>query len=86
MKTDKKNLSWIAPPICAGQIVEVAYALDLDRERLWRRRTDRSDGSVSLEWVSYCDIPEDAFEALDPVNEEPQIDGALWQEVEVARG
>lgn len=65
--------SWIVPPACAGQIVEVAYGSDYDG-LLYRRITDRSDGSIG-----YAVADADDVATWDPANEEPS--DIEWTEV-----
>lgn len=42
---DRNRLWWIVSPVCQGQIVEVAYAFDM-QGGLYRRTHDRSSGEV----------------------------------------
>lgn len=68
------ELTWHVPPRCQGQIVEYAYAVDGDREVLWERVTDCSDGSVSYSYADLADVDGD----VEPWNEMPEVDEGDW--------
>lgn len=70
-KIEAKQLSWIVPPVCQGQIVEVSYACD--RNGAYRRSYDRSDRSTSYAFCAIEDCP-DALCDFDPANAEPDYD------------
>lgn len=62
---------WLVPPECAGQIVEVAYGDSCDGT-LWRRVTDRSDGTVSYGCADATDCGcQDECDCWSPQNSEP---------------
>jgi hypothetical protein len=72
-------MTWIVPPECQGQIVEVAYATSCDG-LLWRRVTDRSDRSVTYEVASAdsCGCEKECA-CFSPQNAEPC--GFDWEPV-----
>jgi hypothetical protein len=64
-------MKWICPPACQGQIVVVEYASGLDG-MLYRRITDRSDGSVEYACAEAGDCGcEDECSCFEPWNFEP---------------
>lgn len=67
-------LTWHVPPVCAGQIVETAYAVAPGTDRVYRRCTDSSDGSVD---IAVAEIPGD----VEPWQAEPQA--STWTPVVV---
>ena len=71
--------SWIVPPECQGQIVEVAYGSQCDGT-YYRRTSDRSDGSVTYAVADASDCGCDReCECFDPTNREPKA--FVWTEV-----
>jgi len=67
-----RGASWIVPPRCQGQIVEVAYlATVLNGGTVVRRISDRSERTVRYERADGSDL------ALEPWNDEPQ--GLDWE-------
>jgi hypothetical protein len=62
---------WHTPQRCAGQIVEYAYGLDVERQIIIVRRCDRSDGSIML--TSFA-VPDDWADAeWPPLVEAPPL-------------
>ncbi len=73
-------VSYVVPPVCQGQTVEVAYGADWEERIVVRRTHDRSDGRVSYEWASAEGIADE--EQWEPWNHPPQLRaGAEWREV-----
>lgn len=70
-----EGLAWVVPPVCQGQIVEVAYASDRECS-LYRRTFDRSDRTTSYERADLDDL-EGEFE---PWNGEPDVVG--WESMD----
>lgn len=70
---------WHVPPARQGQTVEIAYGTD-DSGRGYRRRTDRSDGSVSYAWCDLSDCGcESECDHWDPANTVPSA--YQWSEI-----
>ena len=70
------KLTWIVPPECGGQIVEVAYATD-SADWALRRTADRSDRSVTYERAPLEDLEGE----WEPWNGAPDLD--VWEPCEV---
>jgi hypothetical protein len=53
-KAELKELEFVTPPVCQGQIVEVSYAAHAEYSLFVRRTHDRSDDTTSYaarEWM-----------------------------------
>lgn len=74
------DMVWHVPPECGGQIVETAYALDICG--VYRRTTDRSDGTVTYEiadWEACYRYSSGGLQPVEPWNDEPAIPDAAWR-------
>lgn len=78
MSTDLTSLDFATLPVDAGQMVERAYSVDWERCTLYRRTTDRSDGSVSYE---SCQVSDDEGSDFEPQNGILPRRLGDWQEV-----
>lgn len=76
VRSDSLPTMWHVPPVCQGQIVEVAYGVGEDAIA-YRRVTDRSDRSVRHEMAD-----EEPDTSWNPWNSEPG--GYTWRTVEVS--
>lgn len=65
------------PPVCQGQIVEVAYACA--GEHMLRRTHDRSDGSISYEIAEIGPDDWSWYETYEQANGEPPLSG--WESI-----
>jgi len=79
--------TWIVPPECQGQMIEVAYRSD--GECVYRRTRDRSAGTIMVERMTWDVVNDAAPDVLfEPWNGEPKLPD-LWQldsmEYEVTR-
>jgi hypothetical protein len=73
------HLNFITPRECSGQVIELSYAVDVEREEIVCREHDRSDGATNYS-VSSLDNLVGKFE---PQNTEPTlVDAGLWSAVE----
>lgn len=70
---------WATPPECAGQIVEISYALDPDAEVVIVRRHDRSDRSTTYWAYGYPDAAECHGGWWDPHNTRPDLGDDLGE-------
>jgi hypothetical protein len=79
-KIEALNASYLVPPVCQGQTVEVAYGADWEERIVVRRTHDRSDGRVSYAYASAEELADE--EQWEPWDHPPQLrEGAEWREV-----
>ena len=76
-----ETLTFIVPPECGGQIVEVAYASDSEHELVIRRTTDQSLDPSDPERMVYASAEYgDLIGDYEPWNQAPESD-AGWSEL-----
>ena len=75
-QTIPTDLTWHVAPADQGQMIEIAYAADTEHERVWRRSTDHSDGSVSYGYADAADMSGQ----FQPWNGAPDIPADSWRE------
>ena len=78
-KANYDHLNFVTPRRNQGQIVEISYAVDAEREQVVSRAVDASDGTTSFA-VTALDNLVGEFE---PWDREPKLrDNGLWDSVE----
>lgn len=75
--------TWYIPPVCGGQIVEVAYRLDGEGNRLYRRITDKSPSAWGPStWRAWSPLEE----GDEPWNTDPDYPGREWTDYKECGG
>lgn len=74
-KSAMLDLTWHVAPEDQGQAVEVAYAADSEDGLIWRRTTDRSDGTVSYARADAYLLAEGAYQ---PWNGAANLRALTW--------
>lgn len=68
----RSHVTWIVPPKCQGQAIEMAYGTD-DDGGCWQRRIDRSDPDREAGTTyRYLYHVTDKGASWDPANREPR--------------
>lgn len=75
-----EGLSYTVPKKNQGQMIEVAYACDLDN--VFMRRTNRSDGLVSYFFADWTPGLMLWWASIGPDSSEPDINEEDWFEIE----